>query len=53
MRDGKALGDTVFANTIAAYEALPDGDETPPRRVSRRSTAIRCAAGSRTARARS
>jgi taurine dioxygenase len=22
-RDGKALGDTVFANTIAAYEALP------------------------------
>ena len=23
-RDGKALGDTVFANTIAAYEALPE-----------------------------
>ncbi len=23
-RDGKPLGDTVFANTIAAYEALPD-----------------------------
>jgi taurine dioxygenase len=24
-RDGKALGDTVFTNTRAAYEALPDG----------------------------
>jgi taurine dioxygenase len=23
-RDGRPLGDTVFANTIAAYEALPD-----------------------------
>src|SRR5437763_12478983 len=23
-RDGKPLGDTVFANTIAAYEALPE-----------------------------
>jgi taurine dioxygenase len=23
-RDGKALGDTVFANTIAAYDALPE-----------------------------
>jgi alpha-ketoglutarate-dependent taurine dioxygenase len=23
-RDGQPLGDTVFANTIAAYEALPD-----------------------------
>src|SRR5713226_400894 len=23
-RDGKALGDTVFANTIAAYEVLPE-----------------------------
>jgi taurine dioxygenase len=22
-RDGKALGDTLFANTIAAYDALP------------------------------
>ena len=25
VRDGQALGDTVFTNTIAAYEALPDG----------------------------
>ena len=24
MRDGQPLGDTVFANTIAAYEALPE-----------------------------
>ena len=24
VRDGQALGDTVFTNTIAAYEALPD-----------------------------
>jgi len=24
MRDGKPLGDTVFANTIAAYDALPE-----------------------------
>jgi taurine dioxygenase len=24
MRDGEPLGDTVFANTIAAYEALPE-----------------------------
>ena len=29
-RDGKALGDTLFANTIAAYEALP---ETMKRRL--------------------
>jgi taurine dioxygenase len=29
-RDGKPLGDTVFANTIAAYEALP---ETMKRRL--------------------
>src|ERR1700720_4054599 len=27
-RDGKALGDTVFANTIAAYEALPESMKT-------------------------
>jgi taurine dioxygenase len=25
VRDGQVLGDTVFTNTIAAYEALPDG----------------------------
>jgi taurine dioxygenase len=25
MRDGQVLGDTVFTNTIAAYEELPDG----------------------------
>jgi taurine dioxygenase len=25
VRDGHVLGDTVFTNTIAAYEALPDG----------------------------
>jgi taurine dioxygenase len=25
VRDGVVLGDTVFTNTIAAYEALPDG----------------------------
>jgi len=25
VRDGQAIGDTVFTNTIAAYEALPDG----------------------------
>ncbi len=31
-RDGKPLGDTVFANTIAAYEALPD---TMKRRLER------------------
>lgn len=31
-RDGQALGDTVFANTIAAYEALP---ETMKRRLTR------------------
>lgn len=24
-RDGQPLGDTVFANTVAAYEALPEG----------------------------
>ena len=44
-RDGEPLGDTVFANTIAAYEALP---EAMKRRStgSRRSTAIRRAAGS-------
>jgi len=25
VRDGQVLGDTIFTNTIAAYEALPDG----------------------------
>ena len=25
VRDGEVLGDTIFVNTIAAYEALPDG----------------------------
>ena len=25
VRDGEVLGDTIFTNTIAAYEALPDG----------------------------
>jgi taurine dioxygenase len=25
VRDGQAIGDTIFTNTIAAYEALPDG----------------------------
>jgi taurine dioxygenase len=25
MRDGAAIGDTIFTNTIAAYEALPEG----------------------------
>jgi taurine dioxygenase len=25
VRDGQVLGDTIFVNTIAAYEALPDG----------------------------
>src|SRR6202011_585913 len=27
-RDGRPLGDTVFANTIAAYEALPESTKT-------------------------
>jgi taurine dioxygenase len=25
VRDGQAIGDTIFTNTIAAYEALPEG----------------------------
>jgi len=29
IRDGKPLGDTLFTNTIAAYEALPDAMKKP------------------------
>ncbi len=32
-QDGQPLGDTVFANTIAAYEALPQTMTTAPRRT--------------------
>jgi taurine dioxygenase len=50
-RDGVALGDTVFANCIAAYAALPAAMKRR-RTGSRRSTAMRRAAAWQTARAR-
>jgi len=48
-RDGAPLGDTVFANTIAAYEALPDAIDTPARRAEGGCIAIRCGGASPTA----